>query len=80
MPQETVPQAIVAFLESSSFEDAIRIAISVGGDSDTLAAITGGIAEAYYGVPADLRERALRFLDKDLRAIYDEWAAFSAEE
>jgi len=78
--QETVPQAIVAFLESSSFEDAIRIAISVGGDSDTLAAITGGIAEAYYGVPADLRERALRFLDKDLRAIYDEWAAFSAEE
>ena len=78
--QETVPQAIVAFLESSSFEDAIRTAISVGGDSDTLAAITGGIAEAYYGVPADLRERALRFLDKDLRAIYDEWVAFTAEE
>ena len=78
--QETVPQAIVAFLESSSFEDAIRTAISVGGDSDTLAAITGGIAEAYYGVPADLRERALHFLDKDLRAIYDEWVAFTAEE
>lgn len=78
--QETVPQAIVAFLESSSFEDAIRTAISVGGDSDTLAAITGGIAEAYYGVPADLRERALRFLDKDLRAIYDEWTAFSEGE
>ena len=78
--QETVPQAIEAFLESSSFEDAIRTAISVGGDSDTLAAITGGIAEAYYGVPADLRERALRFLDKDLRAIYDEWVAFTAEE
>ncbi len=78
--QETVPQAIEAFLESSSFEDAIRTAISVGGDSDTLAAITGSIAEAYYGVPADLRERALRFLDKDLRAIYDEWTAFAAEE
>jgi hypothetical protein len=78
--QETVPQAIEAFLESSSFEDAIRTAISVGGDSDTLAAITGGFAEAYYGVPADLRERALRFLDKDLRAIDDEWTAFTTKE
>ena len=48
--QETVPQAIVAFLNSASFEDAIRTAVSVGGDSDTLAAITGSIAEAYYGV------------------------------
>ena len=46
--QQTVPQAIVAFLDSNSFEDAIRLAVSVGGDSDTLAAITGGIAEAYY--------------------------------
>ena len=49
--QETVPQAIMAFLESTSFEDAIRNAISIGGDSDTIAAITGGIAEAYYGIP-----------------------------
>ena len=55
--QETVPQAIEAFLESTSFEDAIRTAISVGGDSDTLAAITGAIAEAYYGVPENLREK-----------------------
>jgi ADP-ribosylglycohydrolase len=78
--QETVPQAIEAVLESTSFEDAIRTAISVGGDSDTLAAITGGIAEAYYGIPPDLRKRALRFLDGDLRAIYDEWAAFTAED
>ena len=46
--QETVPEAIIAFLESSSFEDAIRKAVSMGGDSDTLACITGGIAEAYY--------------------------------
>ena len=45
--QGTVPQAIEAFLESKNFEDAIRNAISIGGDSDTLAAITGGIAEAY---------------------------------
>ena len=64
--QDTVPQAIEAFLESKDFEDAIRIAISVGGDSDTLAAITGTMAEAYYGVPKNLRERAMEFLDKRL--------------
>ena len=46
--QDTVPQAIIAFLESTDFEDAIRNAISLGGDSDTLAAITGSIAEAAY--------------------------------
>jgi ADP-ribosyl-[dinitrogen reductase] hydrolase len=71
--QETVPQAIEAFLESASFEDAIRTAISLGGDSDTIAAITGGIAEAYYGVPTDIQEKALTYLDEELRAIYDEW-------
>ncbi|MBZ5796453.1 ADP-ribosylglycohydrolase family protein [Burkholderia contaminans] len=49
--QETVPQAIIAFLESRDFEDAIRNAISLGGDSDTLAAITCNIAEAAYGIP-----------------------------
>lgn len=76
--QETVPQAIVCFLESSSFEDAIRTAISLGGDSDTLAAITGGIAEAHYGVPQDLKEKALTYLDSDLRDIYIEWERFTA--
>lgn len=75
--QETVPQAIKCFLESNSFEDAIRTAISLGGDSDTIAAITGAIAEAYYGVPGDMKEKALSYLDSDLRAIYDEWAAFA---
>jgi ADP-ribosylglycohydrolase len=74
--QETVPQAIEAFLESTSFEDAIRLAISLGGDSDTLAAITGSIAEAYYGVPKDLEEKALSYLDRQLRTIYDEWQCF----
>lgn len=67
--QETVPQAIMAFLESTSFEDAIRNAISIGGDSDTLAAITGGIAEAYYGTPIDIRKHALTFLDERLMKI-----------
>ena len=57
--QGTVPQAIEAFLESDSFEDAIRTAISVGGDSDTLAAITGGIAEAFYGIPETLKKQAI---------------------
>ena len=68
--QETVPQAIEAFLESESFEDAIRCAISVGGDSDTLAAITGSIAEAYYGVPEELRTAALGYLDQRLTDIF----------
>lgn len=74
--QKTVPQAIEAFLESKSFEDAIRTAISLGGDSDTIAAITGAIAEAYYGVPDDIRDKALSYLDDELRAIYDEWEEF----
>ncbi len=74
--QETVPQAIVCFLESISFEDAIRTAISLGGDSDTIGAITGAIAEAYYGVPKTIREKALTYLDADLRVIYEEWRVF----
>lgn len=69
--QDTVPQALKAFFESESFEDAIRIAISVGGDSDTLAAICGGVAEAYYGIPEDLREGALKYLDQRLRPLVD---------
>ncbi|MDI9463070.1 MAG: ADP-ribosylglycohydrolase family protein [Bacillota bacterium] len=74
--QGTVPQAIVAFLESNSFEDAIRNAISLGGDSDTLAAVTGSIAEAYYGVPKELEEKALSYLDDELFSIYSEWTEF----
>lgn len=67
--QDTVPQALEAFLESVDFEDAIRNAISVGGDSDTLAAITGGVAEAYYGVPKDIKNKALTYLDEGLLQI-----------
>ena len=62
--QETVPQAITAFLESSGFEHAVRLAVSLGGDSDTLAAITGSIAEACYGIPAAMRERVLAILPR----------------
>jgi ADP-ribosylglycohydrolase len=67
--QATVPQAIVCFLESTDFEDAIRNAISLGGDSDTLACITGGIAQAHYGVPPAIAGRAMSILDKDLRDV-----------
>lgn len=71
--QDTVPQALEAFFESKNFEDAIRNAISVGGDSDTLAAITGGIAEAYYGIPTEIRKHALTFLDERLLKVLVEF-------
>ena len=74
--QDTVPQAIMAFLESVSFEDAVRNAISIGGDSDTLAAITGGVAEAYYGIPADISEHAITFLDERLLKILTDFETF----
>ncbi len=67
--QGSVPQAIEAFLESESFEDAVRTAVSVGGDSDTIAAITGSIAEAYYGVPEEIRAQILSYLDHTQRDI-----------
>jgi type I restriction enzyme M protein len=71
--QGTVPQAIMAFLESNGFEDAIRNAISIGGDSDTLAAITGGIAESFYGIPTEIRKHALTYLDERLMKILVEF-------
>ena len=66
-------QAITAFLESNDFEDAIRNAISLGGDSDTLAAITGSIAEAAYGVPQWIQDRAWEILDEPLREVLWKW-------
>lgn len=71
--QETVPQALEAFFESTDFEDAIRNAISIGGDSDTIAAITGAVAEAYYGVPTEIRKHVLTFLDERLLGILVEF-------
>jgi ADP-ribosylglycohydrolase len=66
--QETVPEAITAFIDSEDYEDAVRLAISLGGDADTLACITGGIAGAFYrGVPDSIATRALALLDHDLR-------------
>ena len=74
--QGTVPVAIVAFLDSKDFEDAIRNAISVGGDSDTVAAITGPIAEAYYGIPAEIKKKAEKYLDVSLLKIVQDYEAY----
>ena len=70
---QTVPQAIIAFLESTDFEDALRTAVSLGGDSDTLAAITGSIAEAFYGVPEELRHECRKRLTPELAEILRQW-------
>ncbi|MBW6485639.1 MAG: ADP-ribosylglycohydrolase family protein [Syntrophobacterales bacterium] len=72
--QGTVPEAIVAFLDSTTYEDAIRNAVSLGGDSDTLACITGGIAEAFYGgVPESIKKQARERLTPDLIEIVDDF-------
>ena len=74
--QGSVPQSIIAFLESDSYEDTIRNAISLGGDADTMAAIAGGIAEAFYGgVPEPIRVTALDRLDPSLLAVVDAFTA-----
>ena len=65
----TVPVALEAFYEADSFEDALRNAVSMGGDSDTLADITGAVAEAYYGIPSPIRREAIAFLDEEMRRI-----------
>ena len=72
--QGSVPEAIIAFLESENFEESIRLAISLGGDSDTQACITGSIAEAFYGrLPAEIADEVVRRLPKDLRLISEKF-------
>jgi ADP-ribosylglycohydrolase len=72
--QGSVPQSIIAFLESTDYEDAVRNAISLGGDADTMACIAGGIAEAYYGgVPDAIRLQTLDRLDARLRSVTEEF-------
>lgn len=67
--QGSVPQALEAFFESTSFEDAIRNAISIGGDSDTIGAICGAVAEAFYGVSDEIRAKAMTFLSQHLADV-----------
>lgn len=71
--QGSVPQSITAFLEATDFQDAIRNAISLGGDADTMACIAGGIAQAYWGVPQTIAQQTLHYLDDHLRRVVDEF-------
>jgi len=71
--QETVPEAITAFLEGQSFEDVIRTAVSLGGDCDTLTCIAGSMAEAFYGVPEELKTECRKRLPEDLLAVLQQF-------
>ena len=78
--QETVPEAVTAFLEGESFEDVIRTAVSLGGDCDTLTAIAGSIAEAFYGVPAGLKAECVKRLPDDMRQVLERFDALRGGE
>lgn len=77
--QISVPQAFVCFFEGHSYRDVIRNCISIGGDSDTIAAIAGGVAEAYYGVPEKVKKMGMFFLDPYLREIVKMFEEFKKE-
>ncbi len=67
--QKSVPESIICFLDSISFEDCIKNCVSLGGDADTMGAIAGGIAEAYYGIPEELEEKVYRYLPDEFIGI-----------
>ena len=75
--QETVPEAITAFLEGTDFEDVVRCAVSLGGDCDTLTCIAAGIAEAFYGVPDNYKDEALSRIEPDMRQVYERFMKLS---
>lgn len=78
--QGTVPPAIESFLSATDYEDAIRNSISTGGDADTIACITGGIAEAYFGVPEEMKQKAIALLPEDLLNVVLDFEAFVEAE
>lgn len=78
--QQTVPEAITAFLEGESFEDVIRTAVSLGGDCDTLTAIAGSIAEGFYGVPEELKEECRARLPQPLRQVLQRFEEYLARK
>lgn len=74
---ESVPQAIVAFMDSSDFESAVRLAISLGGDSDTIACVAGGIAEAFYrSIPKDIEDHVMNLLPEEFQSVVRKVQAF----
>lgn len=77
--QQTVPEAITAFLEGTDFEDVIRTAVSLGGDCDTLTCIAGGIAEAFYGVPDDMVAECRKRLPEDMLEVLDRFQSVVAQ-
>ncbi|MBR6377635.1 MAG: ADP-ribosylglycohydrolase family protein [Oscillospiraceae bacterium] len=76
--QQTVPEAITAFLEGTDFEDVIRTAVSLGGDCDTLTCIAGSMAEAFYGIPEELISECRNRLPEDMRAVLDRFSKIKA--
>ena len=78
--QGSVPEAIIAFLESENYEDAIRKGISIGGDSDTIACVTGGMAEAFYGIPDEIAEKGRSYLPAEFLQIIDEFQVWCRDK
>ncbi len=78
--QGSCPEAIIAFLDSSDYESAIRLAVSIGGDSDTIACMTGGIAAAYYGIPAWIVQRVMNDLPKNMQQIIKQFDELCIEK
>ncbi len=78
--QGSVPQSIYAFLISNSFEDCLRTAISMGGDADTMSAIAGGIAEAFYGIPNEIKNQIFDYLTDDLIEVVNEFLTYKEKK
>lgn len=79
--QGSVPESLIAFLEADDFEDAVRNAVSLGGDADTMACIAGAVAEPFFGIPAEIRQQALERLDPSLLEVTEQFRArFGVED
>lgn len=74
--QQTVPEALTAFYEGTDFEDVVRNAVSLGGDCDTLTCIAAGIAEAFYGIPENIRKECMAWIPGDFRKVLDRFNGF----
>ena len=77
---DSLPKALVSFFEGNSYEDVVRNAVSLGGDTDTLGAIAGAMAEAYYGVPEDIRKEGYGFISEDMKIIIERFKQATSQE